>query len=126
MLNVKKTLYKILTSISSGTNYLKLPDGTLVCWGSVTIPSGVYTAYWTFPEDFIDRTNLSIQVTPLQTGTSWNVNYASTSVSQTQIGRTPNTNSDTYYILAFGRWKVGGGVLLKGILTPCRKAVGVC
>ena len=92
------------SAVSNG-GYCKMGDGTLIQWGSVTVAAGAYVATISFPVEFVDRTQLSIQVTPLQSGTDWNVNYANTTTTKSSIGRTPNTGSDTYYWLAIGRWK---------------------
>jgi len=112
VLSIKKLLTKILLALSSGSadDYLKLPNGVLIQWGSITIPSGSYVANIDLSQTFIDRTKLSIHLTPVQSGTTWNVNYAATTTSNISIGRTPNTTASTYYWLAIGRWKnVGGG-----------------
>lgn len=89
----------------SGNNYIKFTDGTLIQWGSLTIPANSFTASWTHPVAFIDRTNISIQVTPASSITAWNINYGSSSVSSTNVGRTPNTSATAMYIFAIGKWK---------------------
>lgn len=89
----------------SGNNYIKFTDGTLIQWGSVTIPANTFTANWTHPVPFKDRTNISIQVTPAASITAWNINYGNSSISSTNVGRTPNTAATAMYIFAVGKWK---------------------
>ena len=91
--------------VNSGQGYCKLPNGTLIQWGNVTVPANTYTAYWNCPVSFADKNDLGISLTPLSNITGCNVNYSSSSVSQIQVGRTPNTSATTLYIIAIGRWK---------------------
>lgn len=90
---------------NSDTDYCMMPDGTLIQWGSATVAQGAYTANINFTKTFIDRTKMSIQVTPLASGTDWNVNFAQTTGAGFSLGRTPNTSASTYYWFAIGRWK---------------------
>lgn len=87
-----------------GTYYVKLSDGTMIEWGSVTVASGSFTADWTHPVAFTGRPT-TIQVTPAASVTSWNINYSNSSASKTNIGRTPNTSATAMYIMAIGKWK---------------------
>ena len=90
------------TTTNGGWN--KLPDGTLVQWGIVKVPNGSFTVATTFPQPFINE-KYSMSITPIQTGTSWNINYGSSSASAFSIGRTPNSSANDYYWFAIGRWK---------------------
>lgn len=88
-----------------GGGYCKFPDGTLIQWGSTTIPSGDYTHEFTLPIGLYKLQESSILLTPVEVGTDYNVNYSSSTNSKIQIGRTPNTIANTYYWTVFGRWK---------------------
>ena len=92
-------------AVSGSGGYCKMGDGTLMQWGSVVVPSGNYTQQISFPQEFADRTKITIQVTPLSGGTVWNVNYSDVTTTGASVGRTPNTSASTYYWLAIGRWK---------------------
>lgn len=89
----------------SGNDYIKFTDGTLIQWGSITIPANSFTQDWNHPVTFKDRSKISVQVTPVSSITAWNINYSSSSVSKTNIGRTPNTSATAMYVFAIGQWK---------------------
>ena len=90
-----------------GTNggYSKFPDGTLIQWGAVTVAQSAYTASVSYPQTFINKNQVSVTLTPTTAGTSYNVNWDSSSTTSLSIGRTPNTTANTYYYVAVGRWK---------------------
>ena len=93
------------SSAGSGSGYCKMPDGTLIQWGSVIVPIGSYTANISLPVPLYKLQDSSITLTPLQTGTDFNINYSDSSTSSIRIGRTPNTSDSVYYWIALGRWK---------------------
>lgn len=84
-----------------------MPDGTLLQWGSTTIPSGSYTATAQLPIAFIDKTKIGVSVTAaaVSAGTDYGVNYSGVTENQLSFGRTPNTATNTIYWIAIGRWK---------------------
>ena len=90
-----------------GTNggYTKQPDGTLIQWGAVTVAQGAYTASVAYPQAFTNKNQVSITLTPTSAGTSYNVNWDSSTATSLSIGRTPNATANTYYYQAIGRWK---------------------
>lgn len=93
------------SSASGGSGYCKMPDGTLIEWGAATVASGSFTGSFSLPVPLYRIQDSSITLTPLQTGTDFNVNYADSSNSEIKFGRTPNTSASTYYWIACGRWK---------------------
>ena len=116
MLNIKKTLTKILDALKAdyvveqGTNangsYRKWNSGIAECWGSVSIASGGFTGAWTYPIAFADKKDMCINMTPVDsTTTSWNINYGASTTTQANLGRTPNTATNVYYMYAVGTWK---------------------
>ena len=91
------------TVVESGNNYLRLSDGTQVCWG-----------------EFAKKQNVEVTVALPFIDTNWKVitqhigtmrgNYTNTSSikSQTTTMFTFDTNhseQDTYHYVAIGRWK---------------------
>lgn len=93
------------SSAGSGSGYCKMPDGTLIQWGAATVASGSFTGSFSLPVSLYRIQDSSVVLTPLQTGTDFNVNYADSSNSEIKFGRTPNTLASTYYWMVFGRWK---------------------
>lgn len=91
--------------VSGGQGYCKLPNGTLIQWGNVTVPQGAYAATWNCPVPFKDKNDLGVSLTPLATVTSFNANYSGSTTTQINVGRAPNTSATTMYIIAIGRWK---------------------
>lgn len=43
--------------IQSGNNYIKFPDGTMICWFSVHLEAGTESKECSFPEPFIIAPN---------------------------------------------------------------------
>lgn len=87
---------------NSAGNYCQMPDGTLIQWGKVSVPSGSFVGAITFDYSFVD-TNYSLTFGSYGTGIS--VNISSKNTDGCGVGRTPNTaNTDIDYI-AIGRWK---------------------
>lgn len=86
----------------SDTYYCKMPDGTLIQWGKVSVPSGTLVAEITFRYSFVD-TNYSLTLGCYNNGISMNISGKYN--GGCYVGRTPNTaNTDIDYI-AIGRWK---------------------
>lgn len=87
---------------SSGT-YCKMADGTLVCYGTLTIPSGSYVATVTLPKPFAN-TSYKIAVCALESGLTCNISGAKNTGGFT-LGRIPNTAASNFDWIAIGRWK---------------------
>lgn len=87
---------------NSTSNYCKMPDGTLIQWGSVTVAADSYvvTAYFSVP---FTNANYAACVQAKETGTAWNVGDVRS--DRMRIGRTPSTAANNYYYIAIGRWK---------------------
>lgn len=85
----------------SGTGYCKMPDGTLIQWGTVTVPSGSYIASITFAKVFAN-TNYAVTL-GIYDDIAPSINTKST--GGCRIGRTPNTASNNIEWQAIGRWK---------------------
>ena len=67
----KKAAASAFWATSAG-GYCKMPDGTLIQAGSVTIPSGVYTATVSFDVSFVSD-NFFVTLAPHENGTDFNV-----------------------------------------------------
>lgn len=87
---------------SSGT-YCKMADGTLICYGTLAIPSGSYVAYVTLPKAFTN-TNYKVTVCALESGITCNIS-GSKNVGGFSLGRVPNTAVSNFDWIAIGRWK---------------------
>lgn len=100
-------------TIVGGSGYCKMPDGTLMCWGSAT-NSGGYVSV-PFPVAFINGGPDTFIATPKYTTEYPKLDYrtiaqASTNVSGVinfkQLGSTASyTDSAVSDWLAIGRWK---------------------
>ena len=102
----KSSLEKVTNGHSWGNPaYSKLPDGTLFEWGAVTVPSNVYTYEINLPVEVTSLAQCSIALTPLQTDTDYNVDFAGSTNTTIKIGRKPYTVANTYYWFLAGRWK---------------------
>jgi len=88
-------------SDSNGT-YCKMPDGTLICFGDCSVNANEWLNTFSFPVPFVD-TNYSVSLQPKETGTDWNI--GTKFANRVQIGRSPNTATNTYSYIAIGRWK---------------------
>jgi hypothetical protein len=132
MLNVKKMLTTMLSGISGSNNCLRLGNVAL-CWGVVDL-AGITanefrTGSVTYPCVFASNPSTVMSVrdsSPSPQYITWEVYSNSTSSFTWAMKSTYSGNwgSSHAYWIAIGL--IGGGVLLKGILTPCRKVVGVC
>ena len=112
-----------ITAFDSGSNangsYIKFPDGTLICWKTITV-SGSFSAWGnvfitdvmslgSFPYAFYAIP--SVNVTPRNTDTAGSVvnvnNVSTTSCGEVrcQRGTTLGTSSFTFSVIAIGRWK---------------------
>lgn len=78
-------------------------DGTLIQWGTLTIPSGSYVASVTLPLTFSD-TSYKVAICTLETGMTANLSGAKY-VGGFTLGRTPNTAENHFDWIAIGRWK---------------------
>lgn len=86
----------------SGASYCKMPDGTLIQWGTITIPEGLYVEGITFSKAFLD-TNYSLTCAVYDSGILVNINSKYT--GWCRVGRTPNTAANSIGWQAIGRWK---------------------
>lgn len=89
--------------IDSGNGYCKMPDGTLIQWGLITISAGTYynDVQYTFP--FYD-TNYTATATTAGDNLACSV-AASKSTYSLRVARSPNTNATDANWIAIGRWK---------------------
>lgn len=90
-------------SAVSGSTYQKCADGTLICFGTLTIPSGSYVAWIEFPSYFAD-TNYKISTASLESGITCNISGAK-QTNGLSLGRSPNTAASSFDWIAIGRWK---------------------
>lgn len=100
------TPVNLSTANDSGAGYCKMADGTLLQWGTGSIPSGVYvqTDYTTFAKPFID-TNYITMITPDDDVNISNPMSANKTTTGFKCGRAPNTATNNYTWYAIGRWK---------------------
>ena len=100
------TPVNLSTANDSGAGYCKMADGTLLQWGTGSIPSGVYvqTDYTTFAKPFID-TNYITMITPDDDVNISNPVSANKTTTGFKCGRAPNTATNNYTWYAIGRWK---------------------
>lgn len=107
-------------NIISGTNYIKMPDGTLICWGKVTFPAssvGTQQVEVNFPVSFIEAPRVVTSwrdsaAVPNFMGEVWTQNQ-STTASKLILNAQRKSTSYNWYAdyIAIGRWKtIGGGV----------------
>lgn len=104
-------------SNDSANGYCKFPDGTLICWGSVTISSSYqpWGAMYvsdanpdvTFPAPFLSAPALSVTCKAMCSGVIVNTVCTATKWNQVAIMRqSPVTNySVPLSYIAVGRWK---------------------
>lgn len=144
MLNVKKTLTKILTSMFCKTLYdsTKVTSGTIILADAYTNYDFLVISYFVNADRFarvFDCAQISANPSHKFGGDmaiyADNFSYQSncyfkpTDSTHLSVGNTGNNVNFVAGIVKIVGIKIpfiGGGVLLKGILTPCRKAVGVC
>ena len=99
-------------TVESGSNYCKMPDGTLICWGAVSNTAQGYGTM-TFPETFISIPNvtatpyyssggggLNCRVIVQPSTTGGNIYFR----QLTSTAISTETNQQAYYT-AIGRWK---------------------
>ena len=100
---------------NSGANYCKMPDGTLIQWGTEFYsgsiqPGGVAQATVTFPISFADVTEMTIFVSLLtsqpafRTATPASRGRASVNIN-IQNNYTSAAEGATFLWFAIGRWK---------------------
>lgn len=146
MLNVKKTLTKILTSMFGKTLYdsTKVTSGTLILADAYTNYDFLVISYMTNVDRFakvFDCAQISANPThsflgdvALNSSGTWyasTCNFKPTDSTHLAVSNFGNNVNYVAGIVKVVGIKIPfiGGVLLKGILnilTPCRKAVGVC
>ena len=93
----------------SGTGYCKMPDGTLIQWGSssiVTKQNAVVENIITYPIPFYDA-NMAIAVDKLTSATSCVITANAFNNTTMTIAVYDTVNNTTRYFtwLAIGRWK---------------------
>ena len=92
---------------NTGSNYCKMPDGTLICWGTSTIETNQSSVRVYFPVNFID-TSYGLSAEGVYANTralSWA--YASQSPGSIDIyrGSSDLSYAQQFRWLAIGRWK---------------------
>lgn len=105
MLNQKKLNTKILDSFNqSGSDYCKLPDGTMIQWGHTSVSN--LTTNVTMSASFKDTSSYKVQITLLaNTNDARNVTYVSyLGVNNFSFGTNSSTNNGANW-LAIGKWK---------------------
>lgn len=126
MIDIKKLLVKIVDYLNrltptfgSNTNgqWVKFPDGTMICWGSkdVTSSTSATSAYFkyygtataTFPQTFYSGPTV---VSNIQKAAHyWNTTVTSISTTGCTVYAAGNSNTtSTVDYIAVGRWKLGG------------------
>lgn len=93
----------------SGAGYCKMPDGTLLCWGSapITRNAGVNTVQVTFPKTFAANPNVFLSY-PTGRPELWPCSaYGAnpTSATLTLYTESGASGDATIYYMAVGRWK---------------------
>ena len=92
------------------TNYLKFPDGTLICWGEIKVNGSVGTTTVNLPYNFKDNTYQVTITNEYNYGINliWSSSDKQTSTFKTWVltntGVTPTDSSVAGYI-AIGKWK---------------------
>lgn len=86
---------------NSDSGKFKTPDGFLMKWQSVSIPSGQYAMAFYLGGEFteIDTVMVSTDVNDVTTFIN------ATTTNQISVGRRPITTECTLRCLAIGRWK---------------------
>lgn len=98
-----------------GNNYVKMIDGTLICWGTVAVgnvsPTSDKAITINLPQNYID-TNYSCMVTKKGTGAYWSMiveTVASITNSSVSISIWNNSNSQATVpamdYITVGKWK---------------------
>ena len=86
------------------SSYCKMPDGTLICWGSATIAYTYAKAVY-FPVAFVD-TSYIVQVTWIANSTDvQNTAALDKHTDYVSVNRIRNSGSISFQWLAIGRWK---------------------
>lgn len=89
---------------NSGADYCKMPDGTLIVWGRVTVPADQWTIWTSYFPVYMKDDSYRICVTPI-TDNQTAYNISNRSYRDFSIGRSPKTASSTFDWIAIGRWK---------------------
>lgn len=98
------TEWETIPTPTEGSSYLKMPDGTLICWGSASI-SGTYAANVYFPVAFVD-TSYIVQVTWVANSTDvQNTAALDKHTGYVYVNRIRNSGTVSFQWLAIGRWK---------------------
>ena len=90
---------------NSGSGYCKMPDGTLICYGSATVAANGYTGSVAYPVPFMD-TDYSIVIAPYNSTNVLSF-YAPQDMTKNgcEITRQPITNTNAFRYIAIGHWK---------------------
>lgn len=91
------------TTWESGADYLKLPDGTLICWGVTALPSNASYARCYFSVNFINTNYAAIGViqgTPLTT-----TGIGGKATDHVDINATASSYARNISWITIGRWK---------------------
>ncbi|MBQ2614762.1 MAG: hypothetical protein IJB80_05495 [Clostridia bacterium] len=112
MYNAKLEELSIYGKYESGANYAKLPDGTLICYGDISIPEGQHGTSIVFQEAFANG-NVAVTITNHYEGDgaiAWstaNVTKAGATafVVDTRTGTLRTIGEKNASYMAIGRWK---------------------
>lgn len=89
----------------SGAGYCKMPDGTLICWGSVLIETGAWSADVSLPASFANIAYAVVDTPRCNTTVAVNVLVGKTDVDKFTFYMTRNDLAVEIDYLAIGRWK---------------------
>lgn len=91
------------TGWDSGADYLKLPDGTLMCWGTVSLASSATYARCTFSKAFVNTSYTAVGViagSPIAA-----TSIGSKATDYVDINSTASSYARSIAWIAIGRWK---------------------
>ena len=104
--------------LNSGSGYIKLPDGTMICYGSFQTPTSNFSTWGSmyacayqldisFPQSFIDVPSLHANCPVNQSGVVINALCTKDKITQVGIMRqtTATGMSNSINYIAVGRWK---------------------
>lgn len=89
----------------SGAGYCKMPDGTLICWGSVSVEAGAWSADVSLPASFANTAYAVVDAPRCNTTVAVNVLVGKTGVDKFIFYMTRNDLAVEIDYLAIGRWK---------------------
>lgn len=94
-----------MTANESGTNYCKMPDGTLMCWGAVSVEAGAWNAVVSLPASFANTEYAVVDIPRCNTTVAVNVLVGKTGVDNFTFYMTRIDLAIEIDYLAIGRWK---------------------